>query len=292
MKNSVKTETCKKCRLCIEICPCKILAAGDNGEIYFLKEREHICVQCGQCIAVCSTGSVMVEGLPESMFHDLPEKISGYDEFRDFLSFRRSVRNFKDQPVSVEDMQKIIDTLAYAPYGSAPNEVHITAVTDRAVIESALPLMSAFLDNIVKWIESPMMRYMIKRRKGVETLNTLKNHVYPKAKIGNYKLENGDRITRGAPAILIFHADTEAEEHTHNAMIYGVYAMLAAQSLGLGATMISLVPAAINKIEEVKRIFGIPVSHEAIISVIIGHPKVKFKKAIRREKTNVNWITA
>jgi len=79
------------------------------------------------------------------------------------------------------------------------------------------------------------------------TYNTVKNHVYPIAKLGNYKLENGDRITRNAPAILIFHANKGAEAHTHNAIIYATHAMLAAHSLGLRATMISLVPEVINK---------------------------------------------
>lgn len=107
---------------------------------------------------------------------------------------------------------------------------------------------------------------MIKKKKGPETFNTLKNHLYPIAKLENYKLEYGDRITRDAPALIIFHADKGAPEHTNNSIIYATYTILAAHALGLGACMIGIVPNAINKVPEVREIFGIPEQHEAVMS--------------------------
>ena len=66
--------------------------------------------------------------------------------------------------------------------------------------------------------------------------------------------------------------------------------MLAAQALGLGATMIGIVPAAINKVDEVRNIFKIPETHEATISVIIGYPKYKYKRAIKRKAQEIHWL--
>ncbi len=209
---------------------------------------------------------------------------------QDFLATRRSIRNFKDKPVPKEMIQQIIDSIAFAPYGSSPNEVNITVVNNRKTIESALPLISEFLGNIVEWIDNPFIRFMIKRKKGIETFNTIKNHIYPIAKLGNYKLEYGDRITRNAPAILIFHGSKGAEEHTNNSLISATYTMLSAHSLGLGATMIGIVPAAINKIKKVKDIFQIPEDNEAVISVVLGYPKYKYKRAVKREKKHIAWI--
>jgi ferredoxin len=291
MKNAINQETCIKCKLCIEVCPCNILGLNEKEEVYFISERETICLECGQCMAVCSTKSLQIGAFSyDNDLFDLPENRVGYDEWSNFLSTRRSIRNFKDKAVPKEIIQQIIHSIAFAPFGSAPNEVNITVVNSRKKIESALPIISEFLDNIVKWIENPISRFMIKRKKGAETFNTIKNHLYPIAKLGNYKLEYGDRITRDAPAILIFHANKEAEEHTNNSLIYATYAMLSAHSLGLGATMIGIVPAAINKIKEVKDIFQIPGENEAIISVIIGYPKYKYKRAVKREKKHINWI--
>ena len=73
-------------------------------------------------------------------------------------------------------------------------------------------------------------------------------------------------------------------------MIYATYTILAAHSLGLGETMVGIVPAAINKVSKVKDLFKIPELNEAIMSVIIGYPKYKYKRAIKRKNENVEWI--
>jgi nitroreductase len=241
-------------------------------------------------MAVCKPKAIQIDDLSYDNFFDLPENKVEYNTLMDFFATRRSVRNFKDKPVPNEVIQQILDSIAFAPYGSSPNTVNITAVNNRKIIESALPLMSEFYDNLVKWIDNPVIRFVFKKKKDPETYNTVKNHVYPIAKLGNYKLEHGDRITRNAPALLIFHANKGAEAHTHNAIIYATYAMLAAQAQGLGTTMISLVPAAINKVNALKELFKIPEDNEAVISLILGYPKIKYKRAIRRDKKPISWV--
>ena len=66
--------------------------------------------------------------------------------------------------------------------------------------------------------------------------------------------------------------------------------MLAAHSLGLGATMIEIIPAAINRVKEIRNIFQIPEENEAVMSVIIGYPKYKYKRAVKRAMQQINWI--
>ncbi|MCD6365976.1 MAG: nitroreductase family protein [Bacteroidales bacterium] len=288
MENTINQSLCEQCKLCIEVCPVNIIAANKQGQVNFIREREHICLECGQCMAICTTKAIQVNGYSyEKDLFDLPKATVEYPQLIDFLSHRRSVRNFKDKPVPDEMIDKIIAAIDFAPYGSKPEKMHITVVNDRKKIEAILPGIEQFLNNIVKWVENPIISYFIRRKTGNETFNTIKNHLYPIAKTGNYKLKYGDRITRGAPAILVFHAEAGAEEHTNNSMIYATYAMMAAQSLGLGATIIGLVPPAINKMKEVREKFGIPENHEAVISVIIGYPKYKYKRGIKREKYQV-----
>jgi len=268
-----------------------VLRINEKEEVCFIPEREVICLKCGQCMAVCSTKSIKVNGFSyDNDLIDLPENNVDYQNFIDFLANRRSIRNFKNKSVSDETINQIIASISYAPFGAEPEKVNVTIVNNRKKIESALPHIEGFLDNIVKWIENPVASFMIKRKKGQETFNTIKNHLYPIAKLENYKLKFGDRITRNAPAIIIFHANKKAEEHTNNSLIYATYVMLAANSLGLGATIIGIVPAAINKTKEVREIFQIPVENEAVISVIIGYPKYKYKRTIKRNVQKINWI--
>lgn len=277
--------------LCIEVCPCNIIGVNGDGVVSFLPERTSICLHCGQCMAICSTKAVKINELSyDKDIFDLPENDVDHNRYISFISNRRSIRNFKETPVSKAIIQQILDSVSYAPFGSEPEKVNIAVINSRKTIETALPFIEGFLDDIIRWIENPIASYMIKRKRGQETFNTIKHHLYPISKLENYKLKHGDRITRNAPAILVLHADKGAEEHTNNSLIYATYIMLAAHSLGLGATMVGIVPAAINKVSEVRDIFDIPEEHEAVISVIIGYPKHKYKRAIRRKVQAIHWV--
>jgi len=274
----------------MDVCPCNIIGISENGELCFIPERASICQKCGQCMAVCKTKSIVVDGLGyDSNFMDLPQNNVDYNAFIDFLANRRSIRNFKDKAVPRDIIEKVLKAISFAPYGAEPEKIHITVVNDRKKIESALPYIESFLDKIVKWIEHPIASRMMKRRSSPEKYNTVKNHLYPIAKLGNYKLKEGDRITRNAPAIIILHARKDAEEHTSNSMIYATYLMLAAHSLGLGATIIGIVPPSINRVREIREIFRIPDENEAIMSLILGYPKIKYKRTIVR-KRQAEWL--
>jgi nitroreductase len=242
-------------------------------------------------MAVCNTKAITVDGLSyDNDFIDLPQNNIDYESFVGFLANRRSIRNFKDKGLSDNVLNQIIDPISYAPFGAAHDKMSITVVNNRERIETALPHIENFLNNIVKWIENPIASFMIKRKNGIEKFNTIKNHLYPIAKLDNYKLEFGDRITRDAPALIIFHAKESAEEHSHNSLVYATYTILTAHSYGLGATMNGIVPAAINRVKEVRDIFKIPNENEAVMSVMIGYPGVKYKRAIKRKNRNIELI--
>jgi hypothetical protein len=66
--------------------------------------------------------------------------------------------------------------------------------------------------------------------------------------------------------------------------------MLAAHAIGLGATMIECVIPAINRNKKLKQIFQIPVDNEAVISVILSHPKHRYKRTIKRNKHKAHKV--
>lgn len=280
---SIDQSLCKQCKLCKEVCPCKVI--GQNGTIHFKPERTPICQHCGQCMAICPTKAIQVNGLSyQDDFGELPSTGLDFQSFLDFLSSRRSVRAFKDKPVDNELIDQIVNSISYAPFGAAPEKMELSIINSRETIETALPVISEFLEGLVKMIENPLTSFFIRRKSGRENFQTVKNHIYPIARSGNYRIENGDGITRGAPAIIIIHAAKDAEAHTPNGIIYATYMMLAAHAIGLGATMVQIVPAAINQNKKLKQIFRVPEENEAVMSVIVGHPKYKYKRTIRRNK--------
>lgn len=242
-------------------------------------------------MAVCQPEAIKVDRLSyENDFFNLPGNTVHYRDFINFLSNRRSVRNFKRKPIPDGVMNQILDYIAFASNGASPEKMNITVINNLAKIEESLPYFAEFLNDLVHWMESPMTSFLIEHRNKSETFNTMKIHLYPTLKMENYNLENGDHITRNAPALLIFHAQIGAEEHTHNALIYNTYTILAVLPLGLGTTMTGIIPPAINRVKKLKKFFKIPTDHEAVTLLIIGYPKYSYQKAIKRRSHKIHWL--
>ena len=289
----INAETCTKCELCVTVCPAGIITKMESNEITFRPERTGICIRCGHCMAMCETKSITIAGISyENNFRDLPGTIMDHQQLMDFLLTRRSVRIFRDKPVPLELLQKIVDTLSTAPFGVSPDNVEITVVADKSLIAKAVPYMSKMYQQLGKILRMPVMGWIIKSFMPKETKNTLMNFIVPHLDKGLYNYAGGiDDIARNAPALILFHAPKGAEEHTADAHICLTYALLAAHSLGLGATAIGLIGPAINQSKPLQKMFQIPKGNEVVESMILGYPKLHFKRAITRPRKNISFLS-
>lgn len=296
-KIHVDREVCTACGLCIAVCPVgipyEVPGQAERARIELHSDRLHICIMCGQCMAICPPRSIHVEGLSHTEhFFDLPSGEPDDGEFFDLLATRRSVRVFKDTPVPQEVLQRIVDAISSAPMGFPPHKVEVTVVQKRERIERALPLMVKLFEDLARWVNNPFGRFMIRRRAGQEAFDTLQHHVLPslELRLPDMKAGKGDTITRGAPAMLLFHAHRKAEGRTADGWIALTYGLLAAHALGLGATAISLVPPVVERSRELRGIFEIPPENEVLASMVVGYPRYRFSRGIRRKLANVSWI--
>jgi len=293
MAHSVQLGTCKKCGLCAEVCPNQILEWAPLKEPSFRADRIPLCIQCGHCMAVCPTQSVTAGGLSyEKDFFDLPRGGIGECDFFNFLSSRRAVRNFQDKPVPKEMLQRILDAIAFAPMGFPPHKIEVTVVQNRSIIHKALPQMMKLYGDLKKWMKNPLIRFLMKRKMNPETFNTIQNHVLPSMEKGlpEMKEKGRDIFTRGAPALILFHAPRGSENHTEDSHIAVTYGLLAAHALGLGASAIGLIPPAVERNPELRKLFQIPKNNEVLGAMIVGYPKVTFQRGIQRKLAGERWI--
>jgi nitroreductase/NAD-dependent dihydropyrimidine dehydrogenase PreA subunit len=291
---TINTQTCKACGTCAEVCPNHTMFKNDStGVMGVYEARIKLCEKCGQCMAVCPTASINVEGLTyEKDFAPLPESGTYEDVFYKMIASRRSVRNFKDKPVPRELLEKIADAITYSPPSFPPHKTEITIVQNTSVIRQALPLMIDMYDMLVKLMDNPVMRMFIKKSAGPDTYRTLENHVIPimKDKLPDLKSGIEDTITRHAPAMIIFHAEKNTENYRTDINIAVTFGILAAHSLGLGATIIELIPAAIDKEKKLRKLFSIPDNNAVVASMIVGYPKYKYQRSIKRSLKSVTWL--
>ena len=295
MKNSVSIDqqTCKVCGLCAEVCPNKILLKNPLGGITFRQDRLQFCMKCGQCMAICPTKSIRIEGLSYSRdFFEIPEKFVVEAPFFNMISTRRAIRNFKDQPVPKELLEKIVQAITFAPPGFTPVKTEIVVVQNAEIIRKALPYMIKLYDDLVKAMDNPIGRLFIRREVGKEKFNTLKNHVVPlmKSRLPELKRGEEDTLTRNASAMIVFHASKTAENYEADAYVALTYGFLAAHALGLGGSAMDIIPPAIQHSPELRKMFSIPDGNQVVASMILGYPKHPYQRGIRRVLKSVTWI--
>lgn len=286
--HSVDLSTCSKCHLCAEICAAGVIQADDT--VRFSPKMENLCIRCGQCMAACPTCSIHVESLSyDNDFFTLPSRQDGWEEaFHGLISTRRSIRNFSDKPVPRELLEKIVQAISFAPPGFTPLTVELTVVNNRHLIRKAVPLMAQMYDQLIKLNDNLLMRAIFKLMVGKNTYDVLAEHVIPlmRPRMPTLKTGSEDPIAHNAPALIIFHS-TRHDEDIYIALAYG---LLAAHSLGLGATAIGLIPPTIEKNAELRKMFKIPAKNKLIASMVLGYPKYKYSRGIKRSPASVTWL--
>jgi len=275
------------------VCPNKIPVKDDTGLITVRREREHLCIECGQCMAVCQTHSINAGKLSyENDFFELSGEKPSENAFNELIFSRRSVRNFKDKPVPKEILEKIIDAISFAPPSFPPHRVELVVINNIELLKSTLPRMVENYKALLKMMKNPFITHIIKKKIGQPKYLTLKNHLIPLLTVKMPEMEKGneDALTRGAPAIILFLTEKNQEDNSQNISIAATYGMLKTHSMGLGGAILDIIPPVINRDQELRKLYGIPDTHEIITSLIIGYPKYKYQRGIKRKLKSVKWI--
>ncbi|MGD9253754.1 MAG: nitroreductase family protein [Holophagae bacterium] len=284
----VDSDACTGDGLCVDVCPENAIELVNDLASTVEGRAEH-CLFCGQCVAMCPTGALEVRTLNPNDFHKLNRVQFGYDEFYDFLRTRRSVRVFKDKPVVREDIDKILAAAATAPMGFPPHTTEIVVINEQNEIDHLRGELIRHYDSMAKTFSNPIGRATIRLSAGAETYNMLKVHVIESARYANelYRRDGTDRYMYHAPLVMLFHGSRWGLSYQQNAHLVCHHAMLAAVSLRLGTTIIGLIPPVVDRSAALRERYGIPKDNRVLTSLIIGHPKYRYRQSIRRDLASV-----
>jgi ferredoxin len=286
----VDSEDCNGDGLCVEVCPHGALELVD-GIAATGGDRAEFCIGCGQCVAVCPTEALRLQTMPNEDFERLQRPSVDFDQFHEFLRTRRSVRLFKDREVAREDIDKILLAAATAPMGFPPHTTEVVVIDEPDELKFLLDSLVNHYDGLIKAFSNPIGRAFLRLAAGAETYGELRDHVVEVATHANedYRRDRTDRYMYSAPALMIFHASRWGMSYEENGHLVCHHAMLAALSLGLGSTIIGMIPPVVERSKELRARYGIPKDNRVLTSLILGHPKYRYRQGIRRDLAGVQF---
>jgi ferredoxin len=287
------SEKCNGCGLCVEVCADFSLIMKD-GKVAQSDNPFFGCIGCGHCMAVCPNGAIVIEGrlTSEADLFPLPgrEEASGYESIMALFQRRRSTREFKEKEVEKELMYKVIEAAKTAPMGLPPSDVGIVVFDTREKMNRFAKDYCESLKSI-KWIMSKWFLTLMRPFWGRAGDEMFRGFLKPLVLKYISEMEEGrNLVTYNAPAGIYFYGSQYCDPA--DPIVAATFAMTAAESLGLGTCMLGGVHPFIQYGKAARRLrekYGIKFKSREGLIVIIGYPKIKYHKGIKR--TFANSIT-
>ncbi len=287
----IDEQTCSRCHQCVFICPAENLCLED-GHVRVNADSPFGCIACGHCVMVCPKNSITVtgRGLSTEDLRPLPaaESRADSDALAALMQSRRSMRHFTDQEIEPALLDRVVDMASTAPMGIPPWDIGCVIVRGRDQVRTLAAEIvkgyEGFLKMFRPWVLTLMRPVMRKA-----SYEQFKDFIRPLAQLYVTAYRQGrDALFYDAPAVLIFHRSDYTEET--DSAIACTYAMLAAESLGLGSTIIGGAPPILQRNKTLSRKLGIPDGNKPVHALILGYPAIFFKQTIKRSFAHVNKV--
>jgi nitroreductase len=203
---------------------------------------------------------------------------------------RRSTRNYRQDPVEQEKLEKIIQAGRVAPTGGNQQPLNYVVIHTEKFQQIRKMAVDALADQ-AKRIEQAIERH----QKSGEPLS--QNDLLRQGYVNRWRempneLEQGiDRLFYHAPVLMICHVNPKQPPTPDvDACLAGMQMVLMAEALGLGTCFCGFLVFAIEESAELRGALKIPKDHIAPISFMVGYPDVKFLRLVAREPARISWI--
>ena len=243
----INEEKCIGCELCVKDCPSSYLYV-ENGKAH---TNTGGCLECGHCYAICPQGAIRLLNYDCKDEAVVPMTELPSDTLLAAMKSRRTVRQFTDQAVEAEKVQKILEAGRYSPTGGNSQNVSYTILGSRQNEAEAI-----CVDLFRKGTSLP------RRSKAfAERFNITDNFFF-----------------KGAPLVILVSSRSSVD-----AGLASAYMEIMAESLGLGVLYSGFFVMCSRISRKLRKLIRLPKGHKVVTCMVIGYPAVKYHRIVPRK---------
>lgn len=257
---TVNVDLCKRDGACVAACPSGALRIAGNGSPEEAPGSN--CILCGHCVAVCPNAALAHSGLPDEAILPVPEGLPTPAALDGLLLSRRSVREFKDQPIGQETLESLLDLARRAPTAVNSQKLHWIVAGDAATVRA----LSA---EAMNWV----------RTSGMNWSSFLES-----------RDEGYDFIMRGAPAAVVACTPADYDWGAVDCTIALTFLELAAEARGLGVCWAGFLTRVARVHAPLCQALSVPEGYVVHGALMLGERKYTYRRVPPRKPLSVQWL--
>ncbi len=286
---------CIKCLKCVNECPSNLFykpetIVGQKRRVIF-EDKFDRCISCGHCISICPTDAIEYDAIDTVLeFEEVkkPSLIITYENLIKFLKSRRSIRNYKKEPVSRENIEAVLQAIRYAPSAGNRQSWEFIVLTDEQKIADLRKIVMKMFYTLEKLIKLGKYFKFFLSKDLKERINAPGSLISMKWKIERYENQQ-DPVFFDAPVVIILYAPKYGNLTDNDAGICLTQGILAAQSLNLGTCWIGYAQEALRRNKKYRKKLTIPKNMNVHGVLALGVPNVEYYRTVPRNPLKVKW---
>lgn len=268
---TIDEKTCNRDGICAAVCPMGIIDFS-RGELPSPSaDAADLCIACGHCVAVCPTASISHAKMTARQCPPVRKELAlTVEQCEHFLRSRRSIRAYKDQPVPRGTLTRLIGIASHAPSGHNFQSPRWRVIDNKDRVRQ-------LAGTVIDW-----MRWMADNQPEIaDGLNM------PRA-IRRWEAGT-DVILRGAPVLVVTHAEKTDRTAPAACITALAYMELAAVSMGLGSCWAGYFHAASMSFPPLVKALALPDGHHSFGALMLGYPRFAYKRQPLRNPPVISW---
>ena len=258
---SIDQNKCIGCGMCVKDCFFGVLIVKDGKA-----EVSGDCFNCGHCVSVCPTNAVTIPDYPMEEVREYDDSCKmDAENLLHFMQFRRSVRQFKKEPVPMEYMKNILEAGRYTP--TAANRQDVSYILVKENLDAFRKIVWEGLgERLANNTPDPFQYRM---------------QLFYDAYLAN---PEDDRLFCGADICMLVLSDVP---------VNGTLAMtsmeLMAQAQGVGVLYSGFLQRIILDTPKALEFLGLDGTKTLGTVMLYGMPAVTYQRTAPRKKANITW---